>query len=66
LVVGEDANDVGAASDLAVESLQRVRRAELGPVLLGECVEREDVWFGLLDERGDLRQPALKLADRVT
>jgi hypothetical protein len=32
-VVGEDPDDVGAPSDLAVEALKRVRRAQLGPVI---------------------------------
>jgi hypothetical protein len=30
-VVGEDADDVGAAADLAVDALERVRRAQLAP-----------------------------------
>jgi len=36
-LVGEDADDLGAALDLAVEPLERVRRVELLPVLLGEA-----------------------------
>ena len=34
-VVGEDADDVGAAADLFVDALERVGRAQLGPVLAG-------------------------------
>jgi hypothetical protein len=32
-VVGEDADDVGAAADLAVEALKWIGRAQLRPVL---------------------------------
>ena len=35
-VVGEDADHVVPALDLAVETLDRVRAVEFGPVLLGE------------------------------
>jgi hypothetical protein len=31
LVIGEDADDLGAALDLAVEALERVGRVQLGP-----------------------------------
>jgi hypothetical protein len=41
--VGEDADDVGAASDLAVDSLVGVVGPDLPPHLLGECGEGEDV-----------------------
>ena len=40
-VVGEDPDDVGAAADLAVESLERVRGAQLRPVVGREHVEGE-------------------------
>ena len=53
-VVGEDPNDVGAPADLAVETLQRVRAAQLGPVLSRERVERQHVVFGFLKQRRDL------------
>src|SRR5665809_109665 len=42
-VVGEDADDVGAAADLAVDALERVGAAQLGPVLARERVEAEQV-----------------------
>jgi hypothetical protein len=45
LVVGEDADDVGAATDFAVDALERVRRAQLGPVLARERVEAEEIVF---------------------
>ena len=34
-VVGEDADDVGSAADLAVDTLERVGASELGPVRVG-------------------------------
>ena len=37
-LVGEDADDVGAAPDLAVEALQRVGRRELGGGSLGKLI----------------------------
>jgi hypothetical protein len=40
-VVGRDPDDVGAASDLAVEAPQRIGRADLGPVLGREGVPEE-------------------------
>jgi hypothetical protein len=48
-VVGEDADDVGAPGDLAVEALKRIGRADLGPVLGREGVEREHVGLGLFE-----------------
>ena len=50
-------------ADLAVEALERVRVAELRPVLSRKLVEREDVFLCLLDHRGDLRQATLELCD---
>jgi hypothetical protein len=37
LVVGEDADDVGAPADLAVEALKRIGRADLAPVSVGKA-----------------------------
>jgi hypothetical protein len=65
-VVGEDPNDVGPAGDLAVEALKRIRRADLRPVLGREGVEGQHVGLCVLEQRGDLRQPALELLDGVT
>ena len=45
-VVGEDADDVGAAADLAVDPLERVGGAQLAPVVGGEGVEGEQVLLG--------------------
>ena len=53
-VVGEDADDVGAAADLAVDALERVRGAQLAPVLGREAVEGEQVLLGLGEQLGDL------------
>jgi hypothetical protein len=64
-VVGEDADHVGAAADLLVEALGRVRRSELGPVRRRERVEGEDVLLGLLEQRGDLGQLAVEVGDRL-
>ena len=49
-VVGEDADDVGAAADLAVDALERVGGAQLGPVRGREGVEGEQVVLGLLEQ----------------
>jgi hypothetical protein len=62
-VVGEDPDHVGAAGDLAVEALKRIRGADLGPVLGGERVEGDHIGLGLLDHRRHLRQPTLELVD---
>jgi hypothetical protein len=51
--VGEDADDVGAAPDLAVEPLVRVVRPDLTPQLLRVGGEGEDVGPGLVEVRGD-------------
>jgi hypothetical protein len=65
-VVGKDPDDVGAPGDLAVEALKRVGRADLRPVLSRERKEGQHVGLGILEQRGDLRQPALELLDGVT
>ena len=48
--VGEDADDVGAALDLAVEALDGVGAVQLGTVLLREGHVSEDVGLGLVHE----------------
>ena len=40
-VVGEDADDIGSAADLAVDPLERIGRAQLRPVHQREAVEGE-------------------------
>ncbi len=64
LVVGEDADDVGAAADLAVEALQRVGGPQLGPVLGGQRVEGEHVVLGGLEHGRDLGELALERGHR--
>jgi hypothetical protein len=64
-VVGEDADDVGAAADLAVDPLERVRRAELRPVHQREGVEGEQVLLGFFQERRDFRQWFAQPVERV-
>ncbi len=49
-VVGEDADDVAAAADLAVDPLERVRAPQLRPVRRREGVEGEQVLLGLLEQ----------------
>ncbi len=48
-LVGEDADHVGAALDLAVEALQRVGGPDLAPVGLGEAGEGEEVLGGVAE-----------------
>jgi hypothetical protein len=57
-VVGEDADDVGAPADLAVEALERVGGSELAPVRGRERVEGQDVGLGVFEQRRDLRPSA--------
>ena len=56
VVVGEDVDDVGAALDLAVESFDRIGRADLGPMLLWEVHEGENVDLGFIEQGGEFRQ----------
>ena len=52
--VGEDADDVGASFDLAVEAFERVGRMQLLAVLPEEAHVGEDVVLGLVHEGGEL------------
>ena len=63
VVVGEDADDVGAATDLAVEALERIRAAQLAPVIGRERVEGEDVVLGVFEHRRDLAQAPVEVRD---
>ena len=65
LIVGEDPDDVGAAADLAVEALERVRGPQLAPVRGRERVEREDVALGVLEHHGDLAESPVEMRDRL-
>jgi hypothetical protein len=48
-VVGEDADDVGAPADLAVDALEGIRGAQLRPVHGREGVEGEQLFFGVFE-----------------
>src|SRR4051812_18044187 len=65
LVVGEDADDVGAPADLAVEALERIRRAQRLPVPWRERVEGEDVGLGVLEHRRELAEPPVEMRDSL-
>jgi hypothetical protein len=62
-VVGEDADDVGAAADLAVEAFERVGRPELAPVVGGKAVEGEDVGLGVFEQGGHLAERPFQVGD---
>ena len=62
-VVGEDADHVGAAADLAVQPLQRVGGPQFLPVVGREGIEGEDVLLGTLQRLAYLRQPAVERGD---
>ena len=64
-VVGEDADDVGAPADLAVDALERVGASQLGLVLGRERVEGEQVGLGVGEQLGDLGGARLELFDHV-
>ena len=55
-LVGEDADHVGAAFDLAVDAPQRIGRVDLGPVLFGEAHIGEHVLLGFIEQGGELGQ----------
>ena len=50
-LVGKDADDLGAAFDFAIVSLDRIGRVQLGAVLSREGHVGQHVGFGLVDER---------------
>ena len=56
VAVGEDADDVGAAPDLFVESFLGVVRPDLAPDLFGKRGERQQVGAGGVEVLGDLGQ----------
>src|SRR5262249_61548078 len=57
---GEDADDVGAAADLAVEPFLGVVRPDLPPDRLGEGGEGQNVGAGSVEVGGHLRQFVLQ------
>ena len=54
VVVGEDADDVGPALDLAVDALDRVNRVQLGAMPLREGHVAEHVVLGFVHDGGEL------------
>ncbi len=60
-LVREDADDLGAPLDLAVEAFERVGAVELGPVLGRERHVGQYVRFGLVHQNGKLRHLWAKL-----
>ena len=54
LLIGEDADDLGAALDLAVQPFQRIGRVDLRPVVFGEAHKSQHVGFGLVHQGGQL------------
>jgi len=61
LVVGKDADDVGAAFDLAVEPFEAIGGVDLQPVLGRKAHVGEDIILGLIHESGELGQLAPEL-----
>ena len=55
-LVGEDADDLGAPLDLAVEALQGIGAVELLSVRDGEGHVGQDVGLGLVEQGGELGQ----------
>jgi hypothetical protein len=55
-IVGEDADDLGASLDLAVEALDRIGRVQLGAMGGREAHVGEHVGLGFVHQRGELGQ----------
>lgn len=55
VIAWEDADDLGAPPDPAVEALDRLGRVKLGPLLLGKGHVGEPVFLGAIHETGELR-----------
>jgi hypothetical protein len=55
-LVGEDADDLGASLDLAVQAFERIGAMQLGAVLGREAHMGEHVALGLVHQGGELRQ----------
>lgn len=50
VVVGEDANDISASLDLAIETLNGVGAVQLGPMLLWEGHVSQHILLGIVHE----------------
>ncbi|CCV09213.1 hypothetical protein MESS2_900003 [Mesorhizobium metallidurans STM 2683] len=57
VIIWEDADDLGAPLDLAVEALDRVGRVQLGAVLLEESHVDQHVGLGVVHDCRQLRHP---------
>ena len=55
--VGEDTDNIGAPLDLAVQSLERVGRRQLGPVVLRERTVGQNIMFRPIHQLGHLGEP---------
>ena len=55
-VIGEDADDAGAALDLLVDPLQQVGAPDLFPVGLWKVTERQHVLPGLVHQFSSFRE----------
>jgi hypothetical protein len=64
-VVGEDADDVGAPPDFAVDALERVGAAQLAPVLARQRLEREQIGLGVEQQARDLMRHRFEAVDDV-
>src|SRR5215813_7014764 len=53
-LVGEDADDVGAALDFAIEAFQWIGAVDLRSVVFGKAHEGENIGFGLIHQDGKL------------
>jgi hypothetical protein len=61
IFVGEDANDVGASLDFAVEPLERINGVDFRPMIFREAHEGEYISLCFVHERSEFR---LSAADR--
>src|SRR5512132_4447543 len=62
VLVGEDADDLGTALDLAVEAFERIGAVNFGPMIFGEGHIRQHVRLGLVQEGGE---PAVRWTELV-
>ena len=60
-LVREDADDLGAPLDLAVEALQRVGAVQLGTMLGGEAHVGQHIRLGVIHQGGQLRELGAQL-----
>ena len=55
IFVGEDADDISAPLDLAIEAFDRIDGVDFRPMIFRKAHERENVGLGLVHEGGELR-----------